>query len=121
MFSPIFDIVSADAAVKALLGDPVRLYPFGEAPQGVAKPYATYQNIGGGPFNYLNMRPDADNIGLQIDVYGLTGASVTAVSKALNYALETQAYITRWGNENRDPVTKNYHYDFDVEFITDRQ
>lgn len=121
MFAPIYDIVSVEAAVKAVLGDPVRLYPFGEAPQDVVKPYAVWQNISGGPENYLGDRPDADKFDIQVDIYGLSAASVRAIAKALNDALETKAYITRWGNENRVPVTKNYHYDFDVQFITYRQ
>lgn len=48
--TPLFKVCSQDPGVTALLGtDPVRLYPWGEAPQGVAKPYATYQGAAGAP------------------------------------------------------------------------
>lgn len=125
MFAPIFQIVSADAAVKLLLGagtsgHPVRFYPFGEAPSGVTLPYVVWQNIGGSPENFINDRPVEDHFICQVDVYGATAESVRLVSKALNDALETEAHIVRFGNENRDSATKNYHYDFDVEFLSKR-
>ena len=125
MYPPIFVIASADAAVKALLGtgtanDPLRLYLFGEAPQKVVLPYAVWQTVGGAPENYLNMRPDADNFSVQVDVYGKTPSSIRAVVKALNDALENKAYITRWGSESFDEKTTHYRSNFDVEFITQR-
>jgi hypothetical protein len=125
MIAPLFVIAAADGAVQGLLGagtasDPVRLYPFGTAPQGVAKPYAVYQTIRGSPENILSGRPDTDSFVLQVDVYGITTASVRAVTTALNNALETESWITRWGNESFDPVTKHFRFDFDVAFITPR-
>jgi hypothetical protein len=122
MFAPIFVIAAADAAVTALIGtgapgDPVRLFPFGEAPEGVQLPYAVWRNITGGPENQLNSRPKADTFNLQVDIYGASAASVRAVTFALNNALETHGHITRWGRENRDKDTGNYHYDFDIDFI----
>jgi hypothetical protein len=125
MIPPIYAIASADEAVQALLGPDsnggeMRLYPFGYAEQGVLKPYVVYQTIGGSPENYLSGRPDEDAFAVQIDVYGTTAASVLAVTAALNHALELDCHITRWGNESRDPLTKIYRFDFDVEFITSR-
>ncbi len=122
----IFDIVSADTSVKNLLGNgtpshPVRFYSFGDAPQNVALPYAVWQNISGEPINFLNQRPDTDDFVLQIDVYGSDRQSVRDVSKALNNVLETHAHVTRWGNEDRNPATMRFHFDFDVEFFNQRQ
>ncbi|MGL4711664.1 MAG: tail completion protein gp17, partial [Shewanella sp.] len=46
--APIFVVCRASTAVTDLLGtNPTRLYPFGQAPQNVAKPYAVWQVIGG--------------------------------------------------------------------------
>lgn len=121
MLPPIFVICSASAAVKALLGaDPLRLYPFGEAPQGVQKPYAVWQTVGGSPENYLAGVPDADSYTVQVDVYSdqpVGPGSVTGVAAAIRDALEQRAYITGWGNTSRDPETKNYRYSFTVDFI----
>lgn len=125
MNAPIFEIAVASSAVRALLGtgsvgDPLRLYSFGDAPQGVALPYAVWRNISGEPFNHLHSRPTQDAFNLQIDIYGADREIVRQVTAALNAALETQAYVTRWGAANRDPQTRNYHFDFDVDFIVQR-
>jgi hypothetical protein len=119
MFPPIFTVCAADPAVTALLGAaPVRLYPFGEAPQDTVYPYATWQIITGSPDNYLAGRPDADGYTLQVDVYAGTGSAARAVTKALRDAIEPHAYITRWGGEGRDPETKAYRRSFDIDWIT---
>lgn len=125
MFAPLFDIAAASAEVRALLGsglpgDPVRIYPFGQAPQGVVKPYVVWRNISGLPLNHLNSRPKTDNFNIQVDVYGSGVASVRAVTIALNDALETQAHIVRWGQEGKDPTTGNNRFDFDVDFFASR-
>lgn len=122
MTAPIFEVCSLDPAVTALLGTGagLRLYSFGEAPEGVAKPYAVWQVIAGSPENYLAGRPDVDSFTLQVDVYGVTGSSVRMVRTALRDAIELQAYITRWGGESRDPTTKNYRASFDVDWMVPR-
>ena len=127
MFAPILGIVSQSTAVKALLGtgglnDPLRLYPFGLAPQESARiyPYAVWQNVSGFPENFISGRPTEDHYTVQVDVYGKSAAAVRAVSLALNNALELQAYVVRFGDEDRDEATKNYHYSFDVDFINTR-
>ncbi|MEE3636613.1 DUF3168 domain-containing protein [Pseudomonas sp. AL 58] len=119
MTPPIFQLCSQAVAVTALLGAgaDLRLYSFGEAPEGVAKPYAVWQLINGEPENYLAGRPDADGVTLQVDVYGTTGASVRQVRDAIRDAIELRAHVTRWGGEGRDPTTKNYRASFDVDWI----
>ncbi|MDT9643106.1 MULTISPECIES: DUF3168 domain-containing protein [Pseudomonas] len=122
MTAPIYEVCAQDPGVIALLGSgaSMRLYSFGEAPEGVAKPYAVWQLISGNPENYLAGRPDADGFTLQVDVYGTTGPSVRAVRDAIRDAIELRAYIARWGGEGRDPATKNYRTSFDVDWIVQR-
>lgn len=122
MTPPIFQICSQSAAVTAQLGagGNLRLYSFGEAPEGVAKPYAVWQLVNGVPENYLAGRPDADGMTLQVDVYGTTSTSVRQVRDAIRDAIELNAYVTRWGGESRDSVTKNYRAGFDVDWIVPR-
>lgn len=118
MYAPIFAVCSASTQVKALIGsNPVRLYPFGEAPQGVIYPYVAWQGFGGQPENYLGTLPDADSYNTQIDVYADTAASARAVAKALRDAIEPVAYVTSWRGESRDPDTKKYRFSFDVAWI----
>ena len=122
MTPPIFQLCSQAAAVTALLGAgaSLRLYSFGEAPDGVATPYAVWQLVSGEPENYLAGRPDADGFTLQVDVYGATGTSVRQVRDAIRDAIELQAYVTRWGGEARDPTTKNFRTSFDADWIVRR-
>lgn len=118
MFAPINAVCALDAGVIALLGSaPQRLYAFGDAAQDVIKPYAVWQTYGGDPENYLAGRPDADGYSLQVDVYAESGKDARAVAKALRDAIELHCNITRWGGDGRDPVTKNYRYSFDVNWI----
>ncbi|WP_433766642.1 DUF3168 domain-containing protein [Pseudomonas putida] len=119
--APIFAVCSADAAVRALLGvSPLRLFPFGEAPEGVAKPYAVWQLITGSPENYLAGRPDMDGYTLQVDVYGATGASARAVTEAIVHAIELKANVVSWGGESKDTATNLYRSSFDVDWLVPR-
>ncbi|ATX89008.1 TPA: DUF3168 domain-containing protein [Klebsiella aerogenes] len=121
MIAPIFAVCSASQLVKDLLGEhPVRLYPFGMQDDNIVYPYAVWQNIAGAPENYLNQRPDTDRYSLQLDVYADTDADVIAVARALRDAVETKAYITRWGEQTRDPETGRYRYSFDIDWIVQR-
>ncbi|MCH4563345.1 DUF3168 domain-containing protein [Halomonas sp. EGI 63088] len=115
MQPPIFPICAAVPAVTALLGSgPTRLYPFGEAPQGVALPYAVWRIINGAPENYVDGPPDIDRWSVQVDVYARTVSDVTAVAEALRDAIEPHAHVVRWGDQDTDPDTNNRHIGFDV-------
>lgn len=119
--APIFAVTSSDAGVRALLGvTPHRLYPFGEAPEGVAKPYAVWQLISGSPENYLAGRPDIDGFTLQVDVYASTATSARAVTDAIVHAIELKANIVSWGGEKKDTATNLYRSSFDVDWLVPR-
>lgn len=122
MTPPIFQLCSQAAAVTALLGTGanLRLYSFGEAPEGVTKPYAVWQLVNGEPENYLAGRPDADGFTLQVDVYAASSTSARQVRDAIRDAIELDAYVTRWGGEIRDSATKNYRASFDVDWWMQR-
>lgn len=118
---PIFRLCAAATGVKALLGTaPVRLFLFGEAPEGVQKPYAVWQVVGGSPENYLAGRPDTEQHSLQVDVYADTASTARAALAAIEQAIEQDAYVTRYGGESRDPETQNYRSSMDVDWITYR-
>lgn len=122
MTPPIVQACLQSPAVTALLGTGtgMRLYSFGEAEQGVARPYAVWQIVNGIPENYLAGRPDLDGFTLQVDVYAATGDSARKVRDAIRDAIELEAYVTRWGAERRDPETKNYRASFDVDWMVSR-
>lgn len=119
--APIFAVCAADAALIALLGaQPTRLFPFGEAPEGVIKPYAVWQLLTGSPDNYLSGRPDIDGYTLQVDVYATTAGDSRAVTQAIARAIELKANVTRWGGETKDTATKLYRSSFDIDWLVPR-
>ncbi|MHC8396131.1 DUF3168 domain-containing protein [Pseudomonas sp. LB3P93] len=119
--APIFTVSAADPGVRALLGvTPHRLYPFGEAPEGVVKPYAVWQLVTGSPENYLAGRPDLDGFTLQVDVYAATASSARAVTDAIAHAIELKANVVRWGGEDKDTATNLYRSSFDIDWLVPR-
>jgi len=120
-YPPIYEIISVVPAITNLIGsNPVRCYPFGEAPQGVQGPYVVWQLVTGSPDNYLKQSPDTDSFSVQIDIYSKDAEQCRFVATAFRDALQSVSYITRWGGESRDNVTKKYRVSFDVDFITSR-
>jgi len=117
MMAPVFEVCSKNDSVIALLGSPLRLYPFANIPQKVIYPYARWQNYGGSAEQYLGNLPDVDTFSFQMDVFGPSAAVVTNIAKALRDAIEPHAYITRWGDQTRDDETLSLRYSFDVDWI----
>lgn len=121
IYPPIFKIVAADAQVRALLGDnPVRVYMFGRAPQGVTYPYAVWQIASGSPENYITNTPDIDMFGIQIDVYAKDVDEARNCAVVLRDAIEPYAHVVSWRGETRDAETQSYRSSFDVDWWTER-
>ena len=120
-FAPVLATVSASSAVTALIGsNPIRFRPAGSAPQGEVVPYATYQQIAGGPENYLGGLPDMDGSLVQIDIYASTVSQAEAVFTAIRNAIEPTAYVTAVRMVGVDPDTKNVHLSMDTDWLTSR-
>jgi hypothetical protein len=121
MYPPIFATCKAASGVTNLLGNnPLRLYAFGKAPDKPTLPYALFRTITGNPENVLDGVPDIDNWTLQVDVFAATGDAAREAAQAMRNAIEPVAYITSWGPESQDPDTKNYRYQFDVDWVQAR-
>jgi len=120
MNPPIFTIAAAASTVTALLGaDPVRFFPFGEAPDVTEMPYAVWQTVSGSPENYLAGVPSIDSWLVQVDIYAKRGTTARTVAEALRDAIESEAYITAWRGERKEG-DNIFQYSFDVEFLTER-
>lgn len=125
MIPPIFPAISASGDVKALIGsNPVRFWSFDRAPrkseQFYALPYCTWQLISGLPENNLDSPACMDAATTQVDVWATTAAEVRSVASACRSALESVAYITRLGGEEKETDTGLYRISFDVEWIINR-
>jgi NMD protein affecting ribosome stability and mRNA decay len=121
-YPPVFSLAAGSAAVVALLGsNPVRVWPFGQAPQNETRPYAVHQLIYGSPENSMSCTPDIDNTGIQIDVYAQTASAAREVVRALTDAFEAaHNQVVAWNGETKDVPTGLYRVSFTVEFWTGR-
>ena len=121
MYPDIFQLASTSVAVTAALGsNPTRFWPFGQAPQDEARPYAVHQLVYGSPVNTLGCVPEADNYGVQVDVYAKTVTAARSATQALRDAFEPHGHIVAWNGEFWEPATGLYRISFTVEFWTDR-
>lgn len=116
---PIFQLVKASPEATALLGDnPVKFFEFGEAPQDVSTPYATWQQVTGNPENLLADRPTVDFITVQVDVWTDTAQQARAIASAIRYAIELDSHITSIRGETKEAGI--YRSSFDSQFIVNR-
>lgn len=118
MMPPVYQLLQADSAVTTLVGD--RVYPFGEAPEGVIYPYATYGVITGTPENTFDKPPVVDRLGTQIDIWALTAKSCLDAAEAIRDALENSAHMISISNMDRDTETKSFRYRLEFDFFTNR-
>jgi len=117
MYPPIFKYASASEQVKALLGsDPLRVYMFGMAPDGVDYPYAVWQVVGGSPENYINDTPNIDMFAVQVDVYARSAEEARGCAMVLRDAFEKYAHVMSWRGESRDAETGSYRSGFDLDW-----
>ena len=122
MYPPIFEVCAQSPEAAALLGqNPMRLWPFGDAPQeNRAYPYAVWQLVTGSPENYITGLPDIDQYTVQVDVYALSANVARTVAQALRDAIEPHAHIVAWRGESLERETRNYRLSFDSEWFNPR-
>lgn len=111
----VYPLLSAAPAVTALVAD--RIYGFGDAAQGVTRPYITWFTVAGTPENLLSGAPPLDRFRCQVDCWGDTPASATAVAIAARDALEAAGHIVSINPSDRDPDTNLFRMSFDWEQI----
>ncbi len=121
MIPPVFPLLQASSAVAVLLGsDRLRVYPWGRAPEGGLRPYATYTVYDGQSENYLGQVPDMDNLGTQVDVWADTGEACVACAIAIRDALEAHAHVTSFDGSKWDEESKLYRCRMDFDFYKAR-
>lgn len=121
MINPkIFEILNSSNAVKAVLGSPVRVYPWGRAPQKPRKPYATYEMYNAVPENYLGDIPDIDNKATQLQVFSETTEALDSCFISIRDVIEPVAHITSFQTISRDDETDLYSFIMDIDFWEER-
>ena len=122
MYPPIFAIAADNPGVTAVLGsNPVRLWPFGHAPQNEQRPYAMHQLVYGNPDNSLSCVPSEDLAGIQVDCYAKSVTAARQVAVALRDAFEaTYNHMTAHNGEDWEPATGLYRVSMTFQFWTVR-
>lgn len=114
METPFYATVAAAPQLHGLLGNPPRVYPWGENTDNpVQYPYVTFQLVGGSPEAQLAGVSKVDEGTLQVDVWAKTAQDARAVRTALRDVVEPKCRITSWRAEGKDPVTGSHRCGFD--------
>lgn len=117
----LFTILNASVPVKLVLGaNPLRMYPWGRAPQNPRKPYGVYAVYNATPENYLGQVPDIDNKGTQVNIYADTAQSLDACFTAVRDALEPHAHMTSFATPDLDADTDLYSCRMEFDFWDER-
>ncbi|GGD57823.1 tail completion protein gp17 [Pseudoxanthomonas indica] len=119
MFPPIYQLVAADAACKAVLGTPPRCY-FGLAEENAARPYVVWHLAGGSPENLLDGPPPHDHFAGQVDIVADDQTSYIAAVTAVRAALERVGNVTSYNPGGKNAETGRLEYSFDAEFHVTR-
>ena len=120
MNPPVYQALNI-GAVTALVGS--RIYPNGHAPQGVQRPYITWQIVGGGPLNNLSDDPDMDDSRVRVWVYSeetAGSAAAKALALTVRNALEAETHVTFGPVSEFDSEAKLFVWIMDAEFWTPR-
>lgn len=118
MLPPIYTILSGNSAVAAIVA--TRIFPHGEAPQDVGKPYITWFMVTGVPENSLNCVPDIDRCTIQIDCWHQTSAGIVSLTAAARTALEVYGHVTGVIINQREPETKLYRMAIQFDYFLNR-
>lgn len=118
MLPPLYPALANDAAVAVIVGD--RIYPHGEAPQDVTRPYVTWQMIAGTPENSLADSPDIDRCTLQINCWHPSGAGVVSLATAVRAVAEQHGVVTGIPVNEREPETRLYWIAIQIDWLLPR-
>ena len=122
MLPYVFPILAIDA-VKAFVGNlpNVRIYDFGDAPQGVMTPYITWASAANTPFEHLSGAPLEDSSRIQIDCYAGPEDDqadvVIALARAVQSALDAANYANRVIINKRETDTRLFRISFEADII----
>ncbi|CAB3925013.1 DUF3168 domain-containing protein [Achromobacter ruhlandii] len=109
-------------AVLAIVGggSPIRIFRHGAAPQDTEKPYVTWFEVAGQPYDQLSGTPCGDCDSVQIDCWSMSDAQVEQLAAAVRDAVDVAGIANRIVVNLRDPDTKLYRIGLEADFINSR-
>jgi hypothetical protein len=123
MLPPLFKTLQASSTVRDLLGNStnsIRLYRYGEAPQGETAPYATWIVLAT-PENTLSETPAVDRCGIQVDVWSNTQNLCEEVAIAIRDTVEPVAHMTQYQVFPREEASRKYRISMDFDWFLARE
>lgn len=112
----IQSLLQGDAAVRHMLGDPIRLWP-GTAPQDAALPYATWEVVGGSPTAMLSEAPPADGWRVRLTVWGEALTQANGAAVAIRDAIERVGSIESHNPPPDSDGTDAFGISFDARLL----
>jgi len=117
----IYSLLAANATVTAIFGtSPMRVYPYGTAPQNTVAPYAVWRIVGGNPENTLADVAELDTMQIQFDVFATTDTDANTATQALRDVIEETLYIISWLDQGKDYDTGLFAFGFTCEGVITR-
>lgn len=117
MFPPVFALMNASSAVKALIGSsPVRCWEDVVPQETPARPYLVWSIVGGVPENYLDQVPTMDSGRVRIGVWSTSVTERRTLANAVIAAIEPSAHMVGIPVGTYEPETGLYGYWIDFQF-----
>lgn len=120
MLPAVFLTLQTPAVLAIVGGTPVRIFRHGAAPQDTEKPYVTWFEVAGQPYDQLSGTPCGDFDSVQIDCWSMSDLQVEQLAAAVRDAVDMAGIANRIVVNLRDPDTKLYRIGLEADFINSR-
>lgn len=126
MLPPIFTLLQASAAVRAVLGARPRVF-HGSAPQvertaqAGARPFVVWFVVAGVPQNTLGETPSHERVTVQLDVYATSDSEADDIGAAIRDQMEAASHMTDWRSSGQDAETRLYRRSLDFDYWLARE
>lgn len=117
MLPKVFPVLKTPAVLAIVGGTPVRIFRHGDAPQDSAKPYVTWFEVIGQPYDQISGLPCGDFDSVQIDCWSMDDTQVETLAAAVRDAIDAAGFSNRLVINHRDPDTKLYRIGLQADFI----
>lgn len=117
MLPRVLPVLTTPAVLAIVGGTPVRIFRHGAAPQDTAKPYVTWFEVTGQPYDQISGLPCGDFDSVQIDCWSMDDTQVETLARAIRDAVDAAGFSNRLVINHRDPDTKMYRIGLQADFI----
>lgn len=117
MLPKVFPVLTTPAVLAIVGGTPIRIFRHGAAPQDTAKPYVTWFEVTGQPYDQISGLPCGDFDSVQIDCWSMDDIQVETLAAAVRDAIDAAGFSNRLVINHRDPDTKLYRIGLQADFI----